>query len=483
VGFRQRRDWGFARTPGQGGNALARAAGVVDIGPEVANHGPFPGPFGFSMLRMSALFVVICMVLIAGAMGAVLYLAFGLGGAESTMVGVAVLTALALYNAVTSRMRDRAHMGDQIADLSRVSADLSRQMAEFGRRLATIEGQGTSAAETARAVTTPISAELGELGTLVKQLAETVAQHETALASGQFTPAAAKAGDAEDTQETGGEAPTALNREETIASIRDAIDAHRIDMHLQPIVTLPQRKVRYYEALSRLRTEDGHMLPPTEFLEPAAAGGLLGRLDHLLLFRCVQVVRRLLLKNREIGLFCNVSATTLNDTHYFPQMVQFLEANRVLAPSLILEFRQSAWRAMGPLELEGLATLREMGFRFCMDQVTDLRFEPRDLAERGVRYVKVPAAVLLSRGEGTDIHHSDISDLLHRHGINLIADRIETENQVVELLDYDLRFGQGFLFSPPRPVRAEALQVVPDKGENNGKEPPELTDHPRAAAV
>ena len=190
------------------------------------------------------------------------------------------------------------------------------------------------------------------------------------------------------------------NREELLAAIRSAIDAHRIDMHLQPVVTLPQRKVRYYEALTRLRTEDGHMLEPPEFLEQAEAGGLLGRLDHLLLFRCVQVLRRLLLKNREIGLFCNISATTLNDAQYFPQMVQFLEANRVLAPSLLLEFRQSAWRDMGPLELEGLASLRELGFRFCMDQVTDLRIEPRDLAERGVRFIKVPAAVLLARSDG-----------------------------------------------------------------------------------
>ena len=34
---------------------------------------------------------------------------------------------------------------------------------------------------------------------------------------------------------------------------------------------------------------------------------------------------------------------------------------------------------------------------------------------------------------------------------------------VVDLLDYDVRFGQGFLFSPPRPVRAEALQGVADR--------------------
>ena len=437
------------------------------------------------MLRIGAIFTVICMVLIAGSVGAVLFLAFGMSGAELTIVAVAALTAMALYNAVTTRLRDRSDLGIQIADLSRGSADLSRQLAEFGRRLTTLEGQGKSAAETARTAVAPISAELSELGSLVKQLAETVAAHEAAIAAGNtgqksqpFEIETPELGSAQ----AGAKADSGLtaSREELLAAIRSAIDAHRIDMHLQPVVTLPQRKVRYYEALTRLRTEDGHMLEPPEFLEPAETGGLLGRLDHLLLFRCVQVLRRLLLKNREIGLFCNISATTLNDAQYFPQMVQFLEANRVLAPSLLLEFRQSAWRDMGPLELEGLAALRELGFRFCMDQVTDLRIEPRDLAERGVRFIKVSAAVLLARSDG-DIHAADLSDLLHRHGISLIADHIEAENQVVELLDYDMRFGQGFLFSPPRPVRAEALQIVPER-----QEPPKRDDDPaeppRAAA-
>ena len=50
---------------------------------------------------------------------------------------------------------------------------------------------------------------------------------------------------------------------------------------------------------------------------------------------------------------------------------------------------------MGPLETESLAALPERGFRFCMDNVTDLRIEPRELAERGIRYVKVPATFLL----------------------------------------------------------------------------------------
>src|SRR5688572_28587466 len=107
-----------------------------------------------------------------------------MSGEESTMVAVAALTAMALYNAVTTRLRDRSDLGNQIADLSRGSADLSRQLGELGRRLTTTEGQGQSAAETARGAVAPISAELSELGSLVKQLAETVAAHEAALAAG-----------------------------------------------------------------------------------------------------------------------------------------------------------------------------------------------------------------------------------------------------------------------------------------------------------
>ena len=49
--------------------------------------------------------------------------------------------------------------------------------------------------------------------------------------------------------------------------------------------------------------------------------------------------------------------------------------------------------------------------------------------------------------------------MLARFGIDLVAERIETESLVVDLLDYDVRYGQGFLFSAPRPVRAEILQA------------------------
>ncbi|MGD9923280.1 MAG: EAL domain-containing protein [Pseudorhodoplanes sp.] len=442
------------------------------------------------MARLTAIFIAICVILIAASIGAIGYLVFRLSGTESAVIALAVMTALALYNTVSARLRDRDDLGEKIADLSRGTADLARQVGEIGRKVSALETQ--EAARRSRMPNDALAAEIGELGALVKELAEAVAAQDTRFEQFRQTPVIAapatsrpappplaearsvaraepaKAKEAEpqplsdsasDLVATG--PLKGKTAEDITATIAGAIEGGRIDLYLQPVVTLPQRKVRYYEAMTRLRTDDGTLILPSDFLVHAEKAGLIAKIDNMQLFRCVQVLRRLLLKNREIGLFCNVSVATLNDADIFRQFFDFLEANRALSSSLMLEFTQSALVNMGPIEQESLAGLIALGYRFSMDHVTDLRIGPRDLSELGVRFVKVPAQLLLSKaGSAADIHAADLSDLLGRHGISLIAERIETEAVVVDLLDYDVRFGQGFLFSPPRPVRADALHGV-----------------------
>jgi len=527
------------------------------------------------MGRLTAVFVATCMVLIACSIGAVLYLRFGLSGADSAIVALTALTALALYNAVSTRLYDRGDFGGQVGELSRGTADLARQVAEVNRRVAAIEGNAHAAVERTLAATHPITAEMGEVGGLIRQIAETVAAHDTQLkvlapgvasttsvptvkpmppiapavaappaetgaprsfdsrfpesspaepSSAELKPAEpgfagagpfqtppvdprpvyaplsdaplgqAKAIEAEPVgtdpvglkppeaeppqsapAEPGPAEPAAtriggrfkdMQPAAVVAMIRDAVDANRVDLFLQPIVTLPQRKVRFYEAVARLRAGDGEQFMAGDFLSHAEAGGLMPKIDNLMVFRCVQVVRRLLSKNREIGLFCNVSPTTLADSGSFPQFMEFLEANKAIAPALVFEFTQSALRQMGATETERLAALAQRGYRFSLDNVTDLRIEPRDLSERGFRYVKVQASLLLNRAAApADIHPADFAGLLSRFGIDLIAAKIESESSAVDLLDYDVKFGQGFLFSPPRPVRPEVMQGVSERND------------------
>jgi cyclic-di-GMP phosphodiesterase TipF (flagellum assembly factor) len=438
------------------------------------------------MRRISAIFIAVCMVLIAGSIGAALFLGAGLDARSAAIIGLAALVAMALYNTINNRLRDRTDLGDQIADLSRGTADLARKVAELDRRMSAVDARVESTVSRARGADDPIAVEIGELGGLVRQIADTVAVHEAALQNrmsmmaprpapgapvmpaAEFTPAAAVVAapvpPPADTPLALSESDAVnrfqgLSRENIGELISRAADANRIDLYLQPIVTLPQRKVRYYEALSRLRTEESEIIPAGEFIDYAEAVGLMPKIDNLLLFRCVQVVRRLQLKSRDVGLFCNISASTLTDAAHFRQLLDFMDANRALSNALMFEFTQEAYRSFGPMENEGLSALAERGFRFSMDHVTDLRMEPKELADRWFRFLKVPAKLLLNKAATaqSDIHPEDLADLLARSGIDLIAERIESESMVVDLLEYDVRFGQGFLFSAPRPVRAEAL--------------------------
>ncbi|MBK3660644.1 EAL domain-containing protein [Bradyrhizobium diazoefficiens] len=459
------------------------------------------------MIRISTIFIAICMVLVAASLGLVLYAVAGISGTESAIVALTALTFLILYNAVSMRLRDRSDVGGQIADLSRGTADLARQVAEFGRRLAAIEGRIASSNSTNSDRVQSVVGEINELGGLVRQLAATVSTHEDLLAGGVPAPASAPGAGLEpeapvDLMAPFEEQPAAppplpspapprptppavrthaanavqavvsRNQTQMLATLRNAIDENRIDIFLQPMVTLPQRKVRFYEAVTRLRDERDQLIAAEEFISIAEASGLIGRIDNMVMLRCVQVLRRLMVRNKDVGVFCNVAASTLGNSTTFAQCLDFLEANRALAPSLVLEFKQSTFRGLGPAETENLAALAQRGFRFSIDHVTDLRIEPRELADRGVRFIKVPASLLLDpkQASTSDIHPSDLSDLLGRFGIDLIAERIEGERAVVDLLDYDVRFGQGFLFAPPRPLRPEGASATGGAAPNQAQD-------------
>jgi cyclic-di-GMP phosphodiesterase TipF (flagellum assembly factor) len=440
------------------------------------------------MIRISTIFIAICMVLVAASLGLILYSLAGISGTESAIVALTALTSFILYNAVSMRLRDRTDVGGQIADLSRGTADLARQVAEFGRRLAALEGKMVSANSVGADRIQAVTSEINELGTLVKQLAASVANHDDMLAAGAAaaiavsagklqtephseasssdtgTPGADEAAVASAPTSTGAssEAASARSQAQILAAVKSAVDENRIDIYLQPMVSLPQRKVRFYEAVTRLRDERDQVVAADDFILVAEAAGLIGRIDHAVMLKCVQVLRRLMVRNKDVGVFCNVAAGTLGNPTTFAQCLDFLEANRALAPSLVLEFKQSTFRNLDPGKIEHLAALAQRGFRFSIDHVTDLRIEPRELADRGVRFIKVPAALLLDhrQNSGSDIHPSDLSDLLGRFGIDLIAERIEGERSVVDLLDYDVRFGQGFLFAPPRPLRPEGASAT-----------------------
>jgi cyclic-di-GMP phosphodiesterase TipF (flagellum assembly factor) len=247
----------------------------------------------------------------------------------------------------------------------------------------------------------------------------------------------------------------AMDEAEVLEITRAALQDNRVDLYLQPIVSLPQRMVRYYEAYSRIRTEDGSIILPQQYLEIAAEEGLIVTIDNLLLFRCIQLLRRQKQRNREVGFFVPVSSTTLADAEFLADFVQFLAGNRNLAANLIFEFSQKDFLEQAVHVEECVRQLADFDYRFSVDQVTRLDLDFQQLAAQRVGFVKVPASLLLSDGRdaGADLHPTDLKERLRRNRIDLVVDRIEDEHTVVELLDFGVDYGQGYLFGEPRPAR------------------------------
>jgi len=252
-----------------------------------------------------------------------------------------------------------------------------------------------------------------------------------------------------------------------LETVREALAENRVDLYLQPVVSLPQRRTVFYESFSRLRDGSGRVMMPAEYLSVAEPEGLMSAIDNLLLFRCVQIVRRLAKNDRKVGIFCNVAVGSLADEVFFPQFLEFLAENKDMANGLIFELGQAAFEQRGAIEARNMAKLADLGFRFSLDKVADLDLDFQDLSRADVKFVRVGAEMMINQllevdgqlalRSMKDLAAADYADLTRRYGIEMIAEKVESERQVVDILELNIRYGQGNLFGEPRAIRDAIL--------------------------
>lgn len=447
------------------------------------------------MNRSSSSMILIAMGVIAASAAVVLYFQLGLSAGAALLVGIGLMLTMTTLQQPMERRRERAWVESRLAEIAAVAGDGEAEIEKLSARLNRLE---QALPGRVREQTGELAAEVEVVGELLRQVTEALAELETTVdgrlegVSSRFAaierhmrdadvrhaePARgdSRRGDdgldrrprrphqSEDGRETlsaslrsglfVSDGDPALDRE-----IERLIREEQIELHLQPVVTLPQRLVRHYEVLTRLKGSAG-LIPAGEFIPVAEKSRLIAKLDTFQVIRSFQILKRLTQRNGEVGIFVNLSAESLASSAFFREFQGFLGQNRAVAELVQFEFRQEALAEMGPLEIESLRAVADLGFHFSIDNVTDLRVDFRRWSDIGFRSIKVAADRLLGRAPLTtgDIHLEDMAGHLQRQGLTLIVDRVEQEAQVIDLLDYGLSFGQGNLFSSPRQVRPEVL--------------------------
>jgi cyclic-di-GMP phosphodiesterase TipF (flagellum assembly factor) len=290
-----------------------------------------------------------------------------------------------------------------------------------------------------------------------------VVTEETVVVVTESMPTAEEIVVVQEPAETPSEAPTETAPDDAmLGDLREAIEGNRIDLYLQPIVTLPDRKLRFYDASTRIRTDDDAFMSPGDYLHLAEREHLMPRIDNVMLVKCVQLLRRLGPDSRLKGVFCNLSAQSLLDHDFFPELVEFMEENSTLADNLTFQLSQRAVLDIGADELAGLKTLGKLGFVFSLDHVADLDVDFAALRDHFFRYVKIEAKTLLhDMAEArASIPASDMTSFLDRFDLKLIVEKVDDEASLERLMDYGVDLAEGDLFARPRPVTPEMFREL-----------------------
>jgi len=233
--------------------------------------------------------------------------------------------------------------------------------------------------------------------------------------------------------------------------IHTAIERSSVEVYLQPIVALPQRRVVMMEVFARLRAGNGQTLSANQYMDMAKSKNLQIRLDNLLLKQGLAVIKKDVRRSINRSYMLNIEENTLRDASFMEDLLGFLKDNTRLASRLVFEIKQSSLVSMENNSLQVLKALAKLGCVISMDQVEDPNIDRDFMREIGVGYIKVSGERLKefsATDEGVSIMKR-IKDNLAADNVAIIADKIEDEKTLCELLDLEIDYGQGYLFGKP----------------------------------
>lgn len=270
-------------------------------------------------------------------------------------------------------------------------------------------------------------------------------------------------------------------------AIMSALSERQIDFHVQPIVTLPQRRAMVHDLYPLLRLRNGEVLVPGQFLPTLDRLGLTADLDEQVVLRAIETARSLAAADRDGILACGLSRRSLSDPKVLARIESLLSQDTLLASRLVIEVAQSDWPSSGAVS-GFVSRLRDRSIGFALGKVTELPTDPAGLAAAGIRYVKIQAARLYDPNTAEEpVREGELlSDRLAGHGIRLVAERVEDEAIVPELIELGVPLAQGFTFALPAPIASllaskpvtAAKPAKPVEQPAEPTEPPEPTRRP-----
>ncbi|MET0220890.1 MAG: phosphodiesterase [Tardiphaga sp.] len=231
-----------------------------------------------------------------------------------------------------------------------------------------------------------------------------------------------------------------------------ALNERRIVMAFEPVVNAGTRDPAFYEALVRMRQDDGELLLAPDIVPVAEKLGLIRLVDH----RVLELVVAELAAAPNVQLSLNISPDTTMDPDWWTSIESMMRANPGVAERLIVEITETV--AIQDLDdVRGFVTrLKNLGSRIAIDDFGAGYTSFRNLRKLGVDIVKIDGAFVqnIARSADDRAFVQTLIDLNHRLGIRTVAEWVQDAESAAILQDWGCDYIQGRftgLAAPDRP--------------------------------
>lgn len=232
------------------------------------------------------------------------------------------------------------------------------------------------------------------------------------------------------------------------------VDSKQLVLYYQPKIDLRTKRICGVEALIRWWHPQEGLIFPDDFIPAAEQSGLIRALTRRVLDLALQESSEWQKKELPMPLAINISGENLQDPTFPSQVAEALTAHAVHPSLLEMEITESALMQDPVCAITAIQTLREMGILISIDDFGTGYSSLAYLKKLAVSQIKVDKSFVMDMIENDNdaIIVPSTIDLAHNLGLRVVAEGVESEEILKQLIAFGCDIAQGYYISPPLPI-------------------------------
>jgi len=252
------------------------------------------------------------------------------------------------------------------------------------------------------------------------------------------------------------------------ARIQKALAEQRFVLHYQPIFNINKNCINHYEALVRMKDEQGGIVPPGKFIPIAEKTGLINEIDRYVLKEAVIDLKKFHEQGRVITMSVNLSATAIAKMDFIASIEKLIQHYQVERSHLIFELTETSAVEDVATTAEVIGKCRRLGYKFSLDDFGVGFASWFYLRQLPVDFVKIDGSFVrnLASKEEDRLFVKAINDVAQGLGKKTIAEFVENAESLKMLKELGVDYAQGYYIGKPQPELLECDGSFFDVVEN-----------------